>query len=168
MNKRLDRDFYQRDVLEVAPDLLGKAVVTPGLSGIITEVEAYRGAEDLACHARFGKTKRTEVMFGKAGLTYMYLIYGMYWMFNIVTGDRGMPQAVLIRGTKEISGPGKITKAFGFDKSFYGEDLVISKRLWIADVGVSVDMRSVLTSPRIGVAYADEWAKKEWRFILDA
>ena len=91
MNKRLGREFYSQDVLEVAPQLLGKHLVRIYPDGtkatyIITETEAYRGGEDLACHASKGRTPRTEVMFGDGGHLYMYLIYGMYWMLNVVTG----------------------------------------------------------------------------------
>ena len=103
MSKRLDRSFYNRDVLEVAPQLLGQHLVKVDpkekkSTYVITETEAYRGGEDLACHASKGRTPRTEVMFGEGGHLYMYLIYGMYWMMNVVTGDVGVPQAVLFRG----------------------------------------------------------------------
>ena len=101
---RLRRDFYSRDVLTVAPDLLGKTLVI-ARTGIpeyftITEVEAYHGEEDLASHARFGKTARNSIMYGQGGFLYVYLIYGIYWMLNIVTGPADSPQAILIRGLK--------------------------------------------------------------------
>ncbi|MEA3462017.1 MAG: DNA-3-methyladenine glycosylase, partial [Bacteroidota bacterium] len=136
MAKRFDREFYSRDVLEVAPQLLGQHLVKIDAEGIsssyvITETEAYRGGEDLACHASKGRTPRTEVMFGEGGHLYMYLIYGMYWMMNVVTGQEGVPQAVLFRGLREASGPGRLTRRLGVDRDFYGEDLVSSERIWI-------------------------------------
>jgi DNA-3-methyladenine glycosylase len=166
---RLDRSFYLRDVLEVAPDLLGKCLVRIGPDGsrsgfTITETEAYRGGEDLACHASRGRTPRTEVMFGPGGHVYMYLIYGMYWMLNIVTGTEGTPQAVLIRGLKEVSGPGRLTRLVGLTREHYGEDLVNSDRLWIEDTG---RVPRFSTGPRIGVDYAgDPWKDKPWRYIM--
>jgi len=105
---RLTKDFYCRDVLEVAPDLLGKILVRKPFflfSFVITEVEAYRGEEDDACHARFGMTRRNHIMYESGGLAYIYLVYGMHWMFNIVTGLAGFPQAVLIRGIEGYNGP---------------------------------------------------------------
>lgn len=165
---RLLNDFYFRDVLLVAPDLLGKSIVMfdgkQTQKYIITETEAYRGAEDLACHASKGRTNRTEVMYSVGGKIYVYLIYGMYWMLNVVTGEKENPQAVLIRGVKGWNGPGKLTRQLGIDKSFYGEDLCTSKRIWIADMGIPVDFN---TSPRIGIEYAGEiWKNQPWRFLL--
>jgi DNA-3-methyladenine glycosylase len=98
---KLAREFFTRDVLTVAPELLGKILVCKSegefLRYRITETEAYRGAEDLACHACKGRTARTEAMFHTGGVLYVYLIYGMYWMLNVVTGIENEPQAVLIR-----------------------------------------------------------------------
>ena len=85
----------------------------------VTEVEAYRSSEDKACHASKGRTARTEIMFEEGGRLYIYLIYGMYWMLNIVTGEKDFPQAVLIRGVTEFSGPGRLTKSLCIDKTFY-------------------------------------------------
>ncbi len=118
MYGRLDRLFYRRDVLEVAPELLGKNLVMNQANGdkriyTITETEAYRGGEDLACHASKGRTARNEVMFGDGGFIYMYLIYGMHWMLNVVTSVEDSPQAVLIRGVREASGPGRLTRLTG-------------------------------------------------------
>ena len=119
---RLTRNFYCRDVLEVAPGLLGKKLVRRSNTSqdvfVITEVEAYRGEEDGACHARFGKTNRNGVMYETGGFVYVYLVYGMYWMFNIVTGPAGHPQAVLIRGLEGIKGPGRLTRELGIDSYF--------------------------------------------------
>lgn len=167
--KRLSREFYIRDVLEVAPELPGKNLVIRLHNRsfgrfIVTEVEAYRGAEDEACHAFKGRTARTEIMFHEGGRLYIYLIYGMYWMLNIVTGGIDDPQAVLIRGIENYPGPGKLTKSLGIDKSFYGEDLVFSERIWIEENGIVFPVKS---SPRIGIDYAgDYWKTRPWRYFL--
>ncbi|NBC83055.1 MAG: DNA-3-methyladenine glycosylase [Bacteroidetes bacterium] len=166
---RLPDSFYQRDVLEVAPELLGKRIVhnisKPQQEYMITEVEAYRGEEDLACHASKGRTKRTEIMYHQGGFVYVYLIYGMYWMMNIVTGDKGNPQAVLIRGVKGISGPGRLGKVLQLDKSYYGEHLVTSPRIWLATADDCPDYR---VTPRINIDSAGvPWINKPWRYILN-
>jgi DNA-3-methyladenine glycosylase len=166
-NLRLNRDFYKRDVLIVAPDLPGKNLVI-SRAGIpesykITEVEAYRGEEDQASHARFGKTTRNSIMYGQGGFLYIYLIYGIYWMLNIVTGPADSPQAILVRGLKNLSGPGVLTRGLGIDRSYHGEDLVNSERIWIED---SDEKPLVLQKPRIGINYAGEpWVSHAWRFI---
>ncbi|MBC7126200.1 MAG: DNA-3-methyladenine glycosylase [Bacteroidales bacterium] len=166
---RLDRQFYQRDVLEVAPDLLGKTLVRKFENGnelrvAITEVEAYRGTDDLGCHASKGMTERNRVMFSQGGLVYVYLIYGMYWMFNVVTSVENNPQAVLVRGVTGADGPGKLTRLLAIDKSFYGEDLVTSNLIWIEDNGF---VPSFITTPRIGIDYAGPyWSKVPWRFLI--
>ncbi|HUS86183.1 MAG TPA: DNA-3-methyladenine glycosylase [Bacteroidales bacterium] len=168
-SERLNYEFYRRDVLDVAPDLLGKWVVlNHGGSRIsrltINEVEAYRGFDDLASHARKGHTKRTEPMFGSGGRLYIYLVYGIHWMLNIVTGQENNPQAVLIRGAGPFNGPGKLTKALGIDHSYNTEDLVQSGRIWIEGPGERVFIER---GPRIGVDYAGEyWSKISWRFYI--
>jgi DNA-3-methyladenine glycosylase len=170
--KRLQKNFFTRDVLEVAPDLLGKYLVRRFddesiQKYLITEVEAYRGEEDLACHASKGRTPRTEIMYHEGGHVYVYLIYGMYWMLNIVTEIEGNPQAVLIRGIEGFEGPGKLTKSLQIDKSFYGENLVLSERLWIESPEKSTEIK-IKTSPRIGIDYAGEiYKNKLWRYVLD-
>jgi DNA-3-methyladenine glycosylase len=170
MAERLERAFYGRDVLEVAPQLLGQHLVRVDAAGnqktfMITETEAYRGGEDMACHASKGRTPRTEVMFGEGGHIYMYFIYGMYWMMNVVTGDVGIPQAVLFRGLSEASGPGRLSRMLGVDRSFYGEDLVSSDRIWIESTGSTP---AYTTGPRVGVDYAGEpWKAMPWRFLMD-
>jgi DNA-3-methyladenine glycosylase len=167
--ERLEKDFFARDVLEVAPDLLGKLLVRHFPNGnemhlIITETEAYRGEEDLACHASKGRTERTEVMYLEGGHIYVYLIYGMYWMLNFVTSIENNPQAVLIRGVKNINGPGRLTKHLNIDKSFNCEDLCTSDRLYICDNPGKIFYK---TAPRIGIDYAGKiWANKPWRFTL--
>lgn len=166
---RLSRKFFTRDVLEVAPGMIGKLIcirLPDGSTGrfVITEVEAYRGQEDIACHASKGRTARTEVMFQEGGRLYIYLIYGMYWMLNIVTAEKDNPQAILIRGVKNYNGPGVLTRSLGIDKTFYGEDLVTSERIWIEDDGNAPIIR---TSPRIGIDYAGEyWKERPWRFSV--
>jgi len=172
MENRLSREFFTRDVLDVAPNLLGKLLVRKFDDGtvqkyIITEVEAYRGEEDLACHASKGRSKRTEIMYHEGGYLYVYLIYGMYWMLNIVTGKKENPQAVLIRGISSYDGPGKLTKKLAIEKSFYGEDLISSERIWIENSINSIDY-IFKTTPRIGIDYAGEkWKNEPWRFVLE-
>jgi DNA-3-methyladenine glycosylase len=169
MDCRLPDSFFQRDVLEVAPEMLGKILVRKFSDNhiekfVITEVEAYSGNGDLACHACKGKTQRTEVMFREGGLVYVYFIYGMYWMLNIVTGKENDAAAVLIRGVEGFSGPGRVGKVLQLDKSFYGENLFTSKRIWIENAG---KVENYITSPRIGIEYAGEpWISKPWRFII--
>ena len=167
---KISRDFYVRDVLEVAPLLLGKDIVLrlddeTFIRRQITEVEAYRGEEDKACHASKGKTRRTSVMFEEGGLLYVYLIYGMYWMMNIVTGTKDNPQAALIRVVADISGPGRLTKSLFIDGTFNGEDLTTSNRIWIEDKGLKPVFK---TSPRIGIDYAgDYWKSVPWRYYIE-
>jgi DNA-3-methyladenine glycosylase len=166
---RLGREFYLRDVLEVAPELVGKYLVLAAGKGkpehfLITEVEAYRGEEDRACHASRGKTQRTRVMYSYGGLLYLYFVYGMYWMLNIVTNVEEEPQAVLIRGAGVYKGPGILTRELGIDGSYYGEDLTTSERIWVEDSGKAC--KSV-SGPRIGIDYAGSpWKEKPWRFIM--
>ncbi len=167
--KRLSGEFFIRDVLTVAQELPGKTLVIRFSDGSykrfqITEVEAYRGREDKACHACKGRTSRTEIMFHKGGCLYLYLVYGIYWMLNIVTGAEDDPQAVLIRGVDGYCGPGKLTKSLGIDGSYYGEDLESSARIWIEDSGFSPIIK---TGTRIGIDYAGEyWKNRPWRFYI--
>ncbi|MFV0592197.1 MAG: DNA-3-methyladenine glycosylase [Draconibacterium sp.] len=169
-SNRLPSSFFQYEVTDVAPRLLGKILVRKFDDGsiqkfMITETEAYRGMEDLACHASKGRTARTEVMFRNGGVVYVYLIYGIYWMLNFVTGTEDEPTAVLIRGVEGISGPGRVGRALNLNKSFYGEDLAISERLWIED---STTNPAFITTPRIGIDYAGEpWVSKHWRFVVE-
>ena len=166
---RFGYDFYCRDVLKLAPVLLGQYLVCVSDNGIvnrymITETEAYRGEEDLACHASKGRTTRTEIMYDKGGKLYIYLIYGMHWMMNVVGGRKNQPQAVLIRGIQGFDGPGKLTRALDIDKGYYGEDLVKSDRIWITESGIKP---KIITTPRIGIEYAGEWKEKPWRFVME-
>jgi len=165
---RIDPAFYARDVLNVAPALLGKLLCRRLPDGAvlrrrITETEAYRGEDDTACHARAGKTRRTAVMFGPGGFSYVYLCYGMHNLINIVTGAQGQPQAALIRGVEAHPGPGRLTKAMSIDRALNGLDMRASDVLWLEDDGFAPG--SVLTGPRVGIGYASaEDQAREWRF----
>ena len=167
---RLGADFYTRDVLTVAPELLGKLLVRRFADGSvikcrITETEAYRGEEDAACHARAGRTNRTSVLYERGGMVYVYLCYGIHYLFNVVTGEKDVPQAALIRGVEGYPGPGRLTRAMEIDKSLNMADLTSSADIWIEDDGVSA---RYTTSPRIGIGYAAEPYKSiEWRFVWE-
>lgn len=172
MKKILTQPFFKRSAPEVAPDLIGKYLVRE-IDGVqtaymITETEAYEGTDDRASHASRGRTKRTEVMFGRPGVWYVYLIYGMYQMLNIVTGDDGHPSAVLIRGVCEIEGPGRLTKRLLISGDMNTLPASRASGLWIEDRGEYIDPRRIKKTPRIGVDYAGPvWAKKEWRFVRE-
>ncbi len=162
--KILKQDFFNRNTKKVAKDLIGKWLVKDEKALIITEVEIYAGKNDLASHASCGKTKRTRPMFGKAGIWYIYLIYGMYYMLNIVTREKGFPAAILIRGSYRISGPGKITNHLGVDKSFNNKPAKKSTGLWLEDRGIKVAFKKIKALKRIGVDYAKDWKDKLFRF----
>ena len=170
MRKVLSKKFFERSAVVVAKDLLGKFLVIKRegreASYIITETEAYHGHSDKASHASKGRTERNDPMFGKPGYWYIYLIYGMYWMLNIVTGKEKQPSAVLIRDIESYDGPGKLTKALKITKSF--NTIAASKKfgLWIEDRGIHVPSARIVRTPRIGVAYAEEWAEKLYRFHI--
>ena len=186
---KLGLEFYQRDGVNVAYDLLGKLLIRE-LEGqkIITkivETEAYIGPEDKGCHAYQNKrTKRTEVMFGRAGYAYVYLIYGMYNCLNIVTAKKGKPEAVLIRAVELIegldiireyrdikskkveeltNGPGKLCQALAIDRDLNGYDMVNGGKLYILDSDEKVE---VVTDKRINIDYAEEYRDKLWRFYI--
>ena len=168
ISSRLTREFFSRDVLEVAPEMPGKIMLIKEPRGklrryMITEVEAYRGVEDLACHASRGRTSRTEIMYSEGGHLYIYLIYGVYWMLNIVTGAPGNPQAILIRGLDGISGPGRITRDLGIDRSWYGIDIVKSEIIYLENNNTYIEVNR---APRIGIDYSGEpWKSKPWRYF---
>jgi DNA-3-methyladenine glycosylase len=174
MRKVLDKTFFERPTLEVAESLLGKFLIKRyrGVEKayMITEVEAYDGFEDKASHAHKGKTERNEVMFGEAGYWYVYLVYGMHNMLNIVTGEKEYPAAVLIRGVeyngKRIDGPGKITKMLKIDRSFNKKKMEKKTGLWIEDRGVKIKKSDIKKTPRIGVDYSGSCSKKLYRFVL--
>ena len=164
---RLSRNFYNRKTLTVAKELLGKYLVRridrKTVRVKITETEAYCGFHDLASHASKGLTPRTKVMFGPAGFTYVYLIYGMYNCLNIVTEKEGYPAAVLIRGVEGYNGPGKVCRFLKIDRALNNIDITRSKDVWIEN-GSSPD--KIKTGKRIGVDYAGKWKNKLWRFTL--
>ncbi len=165
---RLGAEFFRRDVLEVAPDLVGKVLVRRLDDGTelrerIAETEAYRGEEDKGCHAAKGRTPRTELLYGKSGVIYVYLCYGMHWLMNVITGESGQPQGVLFRAGEIHDGPAKLTKFMQVDGSFNGADIWNSENIWIEDDGYRPEIK---TAPRVGIDYAGEyWKAIEWRFI---
>jgi len=165
---KVDRDFYLADAVTVARQLPGMELVMASgekcLRYVITETEAYLGEGDRACHASRGRTRRTEPMFLTGGHLYLYFVYGMHWMLNVVTGPADHPQAVLIRGVSQYQGPGRVTKGLGIDGSFNREDLTSSGRIWIEDTGFRPEL---ISGPRVGIDYAGEpWISKPWRFIV--
>ena len=161
--------WQRRATLAHARDLLGKFLVRAGGEGkMITEVEAYDGERDRACHARAGRTGRTAVMYAAGGVWYVYLCYGRHEMLNLVVGPRDWPAAVLVRGVVGARGPGRVTRALGIDRRLNGAPAVPGSGLWLEDRGVRIPRRRVVATPRIGVAYAGPvWAGKLWRFTFD-
>ena len=170
MNKRLDADSFHRDVLETAPDHVGKILVHRLADGTelrerIAETEAYRGEEDKGCHAAKGRTKRTELLYGESGVIYVYLCYGMHWLMNIITGEKEQPQGILLRAGEHFDGPAKLTKNMKIDGSFKGIHLNDIEEIWFEDDGFRPEIK---TAPRVGIDYAgDYWKDIEWRFIAD-
>ncbi|HHT28697.1 MAG TPA: DNA-3-methyladenine glycosylase [Firmicutes bacterium] len=192
--KPLPREFFQRDALQLAHDLLGCTLVhasPEGLTaGIIVETEAYRGPADAAAHTYRGKrTARTAAMYGPAGHAYIYLIYGMYECLNVVGGDIDNPEAVLIRALEPVSGvelmaqrrrvdmtkpralrqlcsgPGKLTQAMGITRAeHYGIDLC-GNVLYVTP-GRIIAEAQIATTPRINIDYAGEWRDLPWRYIV--
>jgi DNA-3-methyladenine glycosylase len=155
----------------LARGLLGKFLVraTPrgSVAAMITEVEAYDGEHDRACHARNGRTARNAVMYAPGGVWYVYLCYGVHELLNLVTGPRGHPAAVLIRGVDGASGPGRLTRALRINRRLNGTPASPEGGLWIEDRGVRVPRGAIQATPRIGVDYAGPvWARKPWRFVL--
>ena len=194
---KLEESFYQRsDVTKIAKDLLGKTLYTrigrKTTSGIIVETEAYSHIEK-GCHAYMNrKTKRNEVMFNAGGYAYVYLCYGIHNLFNVVTGTPGIGDAVLIRALEPVdgidimkermntsnirritSGPGKLTKALGIDRSFNAKHLTglpagrQGSDVWIGDEGLIVKKQQIVSSKRIGIDYAGKDADLPWRFTID-
>ncbi len=180
---KLPREFYLRDGLTVARELIGKKLVTAlpeGVtSGIIVETEAYMGTIDPAAHSYRGKTERTKIFFGAGGFVYVYLIYGMHICTNVVANVENIPEAVLIRALRPVdgvelmklrrgkknlrglcSGPGKLSQALGITKNFYGADLC-GEKIFIED-GENL---SVASTKRINIDYAGAAADFLWRFV---
>ncbi len=187
----LPQSFYQDEVTLVARRLLGMRLIRSlnGIrtGGIIIETEAYRGEEDLACHAHVGKTRRNAMLYEEGGKSYVYFTYGMHWLVNAVTGDKGFPAAVLIRAilpleglegiqsrrsgrpqTQWCNGPAKICQALGIDGTLSGLLLYQENgELWIEE-GKPVADELVKTSPRIGLGATPEpWFSLPWRFYVD-
>ena len=192
MNTILPQTFYDRPVLDVARDLLGRRVVRlldsrQRVSGLIVEVEAYRGEKDLACHARAGRTPRTAVMYGPPAHAYVYFTYGMHWMLNCVTGPEGFPAAVLIRAIvpqegldviaanradrprrEWCNGPAKLCQGLSIDGSLNGVALWNpAGGLWLEE-GQPVAKAQITHTPRIGINNTPEpWRSIPWRFIVN-
>lgn len=190
-DKLLPFSFYSNpDVVDASRQLLGKVLCSDVngtyTSGIIIETEAYCGRDDRACHANNGlRTDRTEVMYGDPGHAYIYLCYGIHHLFNVVTNKNGLADAILIRSVKPLDGidiikerrgnkrtpsladgPGKLTQALGITTSF-NKTYLSNPPVWIEDRGISVNPADINASPRIGVDYAGEDAKKPWRFTIN-
>jgi DNA-3-methyladenine glycosylase len=171
----LGLDFFERDTLEVAHDLLGKLLVREVGGtvrwGRLVEVEAYTGPHDRAAHSWRGLTPRTRTMYGPAGHAYVYFIYGMHNCVNFVTRAEGLPEAVLVRALEpgpdvgRCSGPGLVCRALSIDRSLNGIPLQ-PPELYVVDDGFRPGAGEVVRTPRIGVEYAGEWADKPWRFCL--
>ena len=170
MGKVLNKEFFNRDTLKVAKELLGKFLVRvykdKTIALIINEVEAYNGPNDKASHASKGRTERNKIMFDKAGYWYLYFVYGMYWMLNITTGPKNYPAAILIRGAEKFDGPGKLTKYLKLDKKFNELPAGRKSGLWIEDRGIKIKPSQIIKLKRIGVDYAEEWKDKLYRFKL--
>ena len=184
MGRPIPRAFYNRPTLTVARALIGTRLVRTlngiKLSGLITETEAYIGEEDLACHARAGRTPRTDPMYGPAGHAYVYFTYGNHWMFNVVTEKEGYPGAVLIRAIQPIEGleimkkrrhgrdthgPGKLTQAMGITKRENYIDLTNTLSSLKIEAGRIVPDSAVTIGPRVGLNKTPEpWLSKPWRF----
>lgn len=168
MARTLNAQFFDRQTLRVARELLGKFLVRKRgkrrIEAMVTEVEAYAGHDDLASHASRGKTERTKVMFGRAGIWYVYLVYGMHHCMNIVTEAKDFPAAILIRSVEGVKGPGRVAKYFGVDRRLNARPASRASGLWIEDRGVRV--ARIARGKRIGVDYAGIWKDKPWRFVM--
>ena len=189
---KLKKAYYlEPKVVKLAKNLLGKVLVTREgktiTSGIITETEAYNGIVDKASHA-YGnrRTNRTEIMFKEGGTSYVYLCYGIHYLFNVVTNVQDTPHAVLIRAIQPLEGkdlilrrrgvakvdkklcvgPGKVSQALGISIKHNGLDL-IGNKIWIEDIGIKIKLKDILSGPRIGVDYAGEDAKLPYRFWIE-
>ena len=167
-NRELGKDFFERPVLDVAKEMLGTSLCLKKADGkiirmIVNETEAYDGEADRACHASKGKTPRNEVMYGAAGVIYMYLCYGMHWLLNIVCREEGYPAAVLLRRTTKVTGPGRLTKKLGLDGGFNRKTATFENGLWFEKS--EYGRFEIKTGPRIGVNFAGKcWAEKPYRF----
>lgn len=167
MSDRLSREFFNRPTLTVAQELLGKIMFFNAMAGVITETEAYIGQDDPACHAARGKTPRNAVMFGPAGVSYVYFIYGMYHCLNFVTEEEGFPGAVLIRGLMlfepsplHLNGPGKICRHLGITRSHSSIDVTENLSFYLKDSSLTPPYEA---TPRIGISRGQD---KLWRFVV--
>ncbi len=165
--------LQSKKTVALARWLLGKHLVRRHPDGridarLILETEAYDGEHDRACHARAGRTPRTDVMYEAGGVWYVYLCYGVHDMLNLVVGPRDWPAAVLIRGVADARGPGRVTRALAIDRRLNRTQACDrASGLWIEDRGARVPRRAVTATPRVGVDYAGPvWAAKPWRFTL--
>lgn len=188
----LIRNFYNRSTPEVARDLLGCKLVRElngiQLVGLICETEAYQGENDLGCHAHNGRTKRTIIMYGEPGHAYVYFVYGMHWLLNVVTEAKGIPAAVLIRAIEPdegleamavnrsklafkpgwLNGPAKLTQALKLNGSLNGVDLCSDLSELRIESGIQVSKKKIQTSARIGLDSVPEpWKSIPWRFSID-
>ena len=187
----IEEEFYQQsDILSIAQELLGKVLLTNFegdlTSGIIVETEAYEGLTDKASHAYGGKkTNRTKTMYESGGVAYVYLCYGMHHLFNIVTNKVNIPHAILIRAVEPLdglsimlkrrnknnkdlkltSGPGSMTKALGITMSNSGESLM-NQIIWLEDQNIKIKKKNIISSPRVGIPYAEEDISNPWRFRI--
>jgi DNA-3-methyladenine glycosylase len=172
---RLTRDFYARDTLQVARELIGMHLVhddgTTQRVGRIVETEGYQGPEDLAAHSARGHTRRTSVMFGPAGHAYVYLIYGVWNCLNVVTAQEDKPHAVLLRALAPVRnldnptwGPGLLCRAMHIDRTLNAADLC-GATLWLERPAARAPLPRIGRSRRIGVEYAGDWALRPWRFF---
>lgn len=176
---RFAEEAFESDPVTVARELIGAwlwRVLPDGrrVGGQIIETEAYWGEQDLACHARFGRTSRSMPLYGKPGGAYIYLIYGMYWMLNVVTEPENTPSAVLIRALQPTAetacldrwccrGPGKLCRALEITGGLLGADMINGEKIWLEQPTTPF---AFATSPRIGVQYAGAWAQQPWRFFV--
>jgi DNA-3-methyladenine glycosylase len=166
-------ELQGEDTVALARWLVGKVLVRTTANAqarhVITEVEAYDGERDLACHASKGRTKRTDVMYRAGGIWYVYLCYGMHEMLNLVTGPMDYPAAVLIRGVGGLAGPGRLTKGLEIDRRLNGRPARPESGLHLEDDGRKIPRRRLKSGPRIGVSYAGPvWTRKPWRFWVEA
>lgn len=166
----LDATYFSRPATELAPDLLGKILCRRLQNGRIlrcrvTETECYFGEEDTACHAHKGRTPRTDVLYQTGGVSYVYLCYGIHNLLNLVTGDKGHPEAVLIRGVEGANGPGRVTKLLEITRSENRLPLTPESGLWLEDDGAKPP--HFTATSRVGIDYAEPSDRERlWRYLI--
>ncbi len=170
MRRLVETDFLSQDTVGLARSLVGSYLVSgtesESVAYQITEVEAYDGPSDLACHASKGRARRTETLFGPPAHWYVYLCYGIHEMLNVVTGPVDYPAAILIRGLDVVSGPGRLAKRLGIDRQLNGLPASPVSGLWLEERPDDAQAIKVESTPRIGVDYAGEhWASRPYRFL---